>query len=91
MPTWLIVLMSGGVAVSALTWLFLYARRVGSVNTRLNHLEERNDNPQVLPQCNDIFTEIKENLANITGKVEAILSIAENGKPKTRGKKKDGR
>ena len=77
-----IVLSSLGIVMlNLLVWLFLWGKRTGSMNTRLDNLEGNQSNPQILPECNVIFTEIKENLASLEGKMGIILlTMKENQK-----------
>ena len=71
----------GLIIVSVITWTFLWGRSVGQVNTKIKNIENKLSNPQILPECNEIFTEIKENLSNLTGKVDIILlTMTENQK-----------
>ena len=71
----------GLIIVSVLTWTFLWGRRVGQVNNKIKVIEGKLNNPGILPECNEIFTEIKENLSNLTGKVDIILlTMRENQK-----------
>ena len=62
------------VAINVVVWVFAWGRARGTTNTRIEVIEGRLDNPVVLPECNEIFGQIKENLANLDGKVEAILN-----------------
>lgn len=73
MSEWLIALISSGVLATLFVWAFQWGKSRGNVNTRLNDIERRLDDPQILPECSVIFTEIKENLATLTGKVDTIL------------------
>jgi len=75
MPEWLIVLISSGALAVMLTWAFQWGRRGGNVNTRLGDLERRANDPQILPQCAEIFTKIKEKLASLDGRVGVMLGI----------------
>ena len=71
----------GLIIVSVLTWTFLWGKKVGWVDTKIKVIENKLSNPQILPECNEIFTEIKENLSNLTGKVDIILlTMRENQK-----------
>ncbi len=69
----------GLIVISILTWVFRWGRRTDKVNNRLESLEKKAANPGVLPQCADTFTEIKEGLSNLNGKVEAILNFVKPG------------
>jgi len=74
----MIDLVLGGViviAINVLIWVFLFGKRTGKVNNRLSVIEEKLSNPQVLPQCTEIFTEIKEKLSYLAGNVETILLV----------------
>lgn len=75
MSEWLIALISSGALVVMLTWAFQWGKRGGNVNTRLDELERRANDPQILPECSGIFTEIKENLASLDGSVGVMLGI----------------
>lgn len=73
-PIW--ILPTSGVAlilVNLLIWVFYLGKTRGSTSSRLNAVEERLDDPPVLPQCIEVFTEIKENLSHLNGTVETIL------------------
>jgi len=61
------------IVVNIVVGAYALGSRRGRTNTRLNSIEERLDNPVILPQCNEIFFEIKTNLANLDGKVDTIL------------------
>lgn len=65
----------GLIIMNVLVWVFAWGRSVGKVNTRLKVVEEKVDNPQILHACSEIFTEIKEKLAKLDGKVGTILIV----------------
>lgn len=73
MSEWLIALISSSALAVMLTWAFQWGKRGGKVNTRSKELERRANNPQILPECSVIFTEIKENLSNLNGKVDTLV------------------
>lgn len=75
MSEWLIALIASGALAVMLTWAFQWGRRGGGVNARLDDLERRANDPQILPQCAEIFTEIKEKLASLDGSVGVMLGI----------------
>jgi len=83
----------GLIIMNVLVWVFAWGRSVGKINTRLNAVEEKVDKPQILSACVDIFTEIKERLGNLDGKVGTILIVMKesqknNEKKRTRRKPK---
>lgn len=61
----------GLILANLLGWVFLWGRWRGKVNTRLEHLEKRD----ILPECQNIFTGIKEGLSSVTGKVDTVLLL----------------
>ena len=73
-------LIIGGAVViimNILVWVFLWGGWRGKVNTRLKAIEDRG----VLPECTEIFTDIKEKLAEVTGNVKVmLLMMMENQK-----------
>jgi hypothetical protein len=74
-PISALIALIGLIVINLLVWVFAWGRGVGKVNTRLTVIEEKVNNPQILPDCNIIFTEIKEGLSNVGGKVETILTL----------------
>ena len=88
MPQWMLGI-SGLVIVNILIWVFLWGRRTGNVNHRLKSLEKKVANPGVLPECVEVFTEIKEKLSNLTGKVDVILTLTQENHEKRRRKKRE--
>ena len=74
MPDWLFPGI-GLVVANILVWGFAWGRRTGKVNQRLDSLEKWFENPTILPECSSIFSEIKEGLAELKGKVSTILLI----------------
>ena len=91
MPEWLIALIASGVLAVMLTWAFQWGKRGGNVNTRLNDLERRANDPQILPQCAEIFTEIKEKLASLDGSVGVMLGIMKESQKNDEKKHIQGR
>jgi len=73
MPEWLIPLI-GLVLINAFVWLYLWGWRGGKVNTRLNNLESKFNDPVILPQCAELFSEIKEHMAKVSTKVELMYN-----------------
>lgn len=63
----------GLIVVNLLVWVFAWGKRAGRINTKIKSIEGQLANPQILPDCNVVFTEIKEKLSDVGGKVEAIL------------------
>ncbi|MBU0778241.1 hypothetical protein KKF82_08280 [Patescibacteria group bacterium] len=77
----------GLILVNVLFWVFAWGRRTGGVNQRLKHLENAEANSQILPECNEIFTEIKERLSGLGGKVDVLLmTMKENQKNNEKGR-----
>jgi len=76
-PAVTLLALLGMILLYVLTWVFTWGRRVGKVNTRLRVIEEKLDNPEVHPDCAEIFNEIREKLADLGGKVQAILIFME--------------
>ena len=72
------------IVLNAFLWVFRWGKSTGNVNTRLNNLEEKTGNPDVLPECAETFTQIRENLSGLNGKVETIIDMVKDG-----GKGKD--
>ena len=72
MTEWII---SGAIiiVVNVLVWAFVFGKILGRTNTRLSNLEKGQHNPTILPECSGMFTEIRERLANLDGKVDTIL------------------
>lgn len=73
MSEWLVPSAFLVVIINILVWVFTWGKLSGRVNTRLNGLEKNQRNPVVLPQCAAMFSDIKESLSNLNGKVEIIL------------------
>lgn len=86
-PIAVIIALIGLIVINLLVWVFAWGRGVGGINTKIKNIEEKVNNPQILPDCNIIFTEIKEGLSNVGGKVEAILTMMQINQ-KTNEKKK---
>lgn len=69
--------------VNIFAWVFFLGRGLGKTNTRLNQMEKRLNSQEILPECSQIFTEIKEKLSGLEGKVDIlILTIKENQRNK---------
>lgn len=83
--------LAGLIIVNILTWTFLFGRRGGRVNNKIKNIEDRLDNPQILPQCTEIFTEIKEKLSNLGGKLEILLGIAKENQKNNEKKREINR
>lgn len=84
MPNWLLPGI-GLIVANILVWAFVWGRRTGRVNQRLMSLEKWFEAPTILPECSGIFTEIKEGLAKVQGKVSTVLLImTENQKSSER-------
>ena len=75
MPDWLIAILVSGILLTLIAWSFQWGNKRGCNNARLNGLESRVNNPPIRPECSEIFTEIKENLANLDGKMELVLIV----------------
>ena len=67
-------------------WVFASGRMTGRVNTRLNNVEKRLDDPPILSQCQELFTEIKEGLSQLNGEIKGML-ITMKGYQKDKEKK----
>ena len=63
----------GLILINILVWVFLWGKRTGKVNTRLTNLEDRIDTHSILPECSELFSEIKGALSNVVGKVDVML------------------
>ena len=63
------------VAINILAWAFICGRILGSCNTRLTTLEKERDDPQLLPQCHTLFSNIETQIGNLNGKVDTLLLI----------------
>lgn len=88
MPDWLLPGI-GLVVANVLVWAFVWGRRTGGVNQRLQSLEKWFESPTILPECSSIFAEIKGGLAELKGKVSTILLImTENQENLERKRKK---
>lgn len=74
MPDWLLPGV-GIIVANVLVWAFVVGKTYGGLKTRLKAVENKQDNPEILPECNRIFTEIKEGLAEVTGKVSAMFMM----------------
>ena len=61
------------IVINILVWAFLWGKTLGKINTRLTVLEKSQDDPPMLPECQILFSEIKEGLANLDGKVSTML------------------
>jgi len=90
-PAVALLALAGLVAVNVLVWVFAWGKGRGQTNTRLNAIEEKMGNPQILPDCNEIFTEIKERLAGLEGKVETMLIIMTESQKNSEKEKITGR
>lgn len=80
------------VVLNIFVWVFASGRMTGRVNTRLNNVEKRLDDPPMLPECRELFTEIKEGLSELNGEVKTMLITMKefqknNEKKQTRGEK----
>lgn len=64
-----------GVVINVLVWVYLFGKRGGTVNERLDNVEKRLDNPKVLDECSSTFTEMGKKLSRIEGKVGVICDI----------------
>lgn len=74
-PAIALLALIGIIGVNIAIWIFAWGMSRGRTNTRLNVIEEKLDNPRVLPECTETFTEIKQVLSEVSGKVDAILAI----------------
>lgn len=82
-PSAFIWTLIGIIVANILFWVFLWGKRVGRVNQRLNNLE----NPQILPECQVIFNEIKEKLGECVGRLDIISNVLKiNAKEEERRK-----
>ena len=61
------------VVLNIFAWVFASGKMTGRVNTRLNNIERRLDDPPILPQCQELFTEIKEGLSQLNGEIKTLL------------------
>ena len=84
----------GVIIVNTLIWVFLWGKRQGSVNSRLDDVERKvvMKSCTMYPECLETFGEIKEHLSNLDGKIEVLLlslkEIQKNGeKEHFRGQK----
>jgi len=88
MPDWLLPGI-GLIVANVLVWAFVVGKTYGGVKTRLKAVENKQANPEILPECNKIFTEIKEGLAELQGKVSTILLIMTEKQETPERKKKE--
>lgn len=66
---------------NVIVWAFLW----GKYNQRLINVEKAQVNPDILPECQELFRDIKGSIGNLTGKVDVILNtITENQKNEER-------
>jgi hypothetical protein len=91
-PSWCVPSAVGLVLVNLLVWVFVWGKTVGRVNTRLNNIEKKQEDPPMLPQCIGLFSEIKEGLSMLNGEVKTMLITLKeyqthNEKRDTRGVK----
>lgn len=80
------------VVLNIFVWVFASGRMTGKVNTRLNNIEKRLDDPPMLPECRELFTEIKEGLSQLNGEIKGMLTTMkgyqkDNERRHTRSKK----
>lgn len=61
------------VALNIVAWVFAAGKMTGMTNTRLNNVEKRLDDPKILPQCMELFNELKDGLSTLNGEVKALL------------------
>lgn len=91
-PSWCVPSAVLLVLVNLLVWVFVWGRTVGNVKARLNSVEKRLDDPPILPQCQELFTEIKEGLSMLNGEIKGMLITMkgyqkDNERKQTRGEK----
>lgn len=72
-PAITLLALLGLIGVNVAIWIFAFGKNRGRTNTRLDTIEEKFENPQVLPDCVVVFTDIAEKLSALDGKMEVIL------------------
>ncbi len=73
-PIWVIPVSGAAILiVNLFLWVFLWGRWRGSTDSRLNAIEKQLDDPPILPQCIELFNEIKETLGELNGKVDTMM------------------
>lgn len=91
MPDWLLPGI-GIVVANVLVWAFVFGKTYGGLKTKVKGVENKLVNPDILPECREIFSGIEKGLAEVTGKVSAMfMMMTENQKnieKKLSGRKK---
>lgn len=87
-PVWAIPVSGAAILlVNLFLWVFLWGRWRGSTDSRLDALEKHLDDPPILPQCVELFTEIKETLGELKGKFEALMLTINLNMKESEGKR----
>lgn len=63
------------IALNILFWVFMWGKKLGRRNQRLDDLEHHVNNPGMLTECRELFVELKEGLGEVRGNLKVILTI----------------
>lgn len=91
MSEWVIALIASGALATLLVWAFQWGKKRGNVNNRLKNLEGWVSDPPMRPECSEVFTEIKENLASVSSKVDTMLVMMRENQKNNEKKHTQGR
>ena len=80
-----IITVSTLVVINILIWVFLWGRTLGKLNNRMANVEDNQNTPLILPECQELFRNMQEGIGHLTGKVDVILGfVKENQKNQER-------
>ena len=60
--------------VNLLIWVFLFGKTIGRLSNRMCKIEnDQQKEPQIMPECYEIFSELREGVASLNAKVDILL------------------